>query len=506
MTIPEWRNFLQRWTDAWLVRDEKFPRQVRERKWLGSHPAAENQIARLEKQLGYRLPPSYRNFLLTTNGWSRTSVFIKRLLPISKVDWLQTREPELLDIWSPQDDDEPANQNLEEYYSYDGTPVFDRAHLRHSLLIAEPIDGDSMIYVLNPLVVAKDGEWEAWRFANWIPGAERFPSFELLMRAEFELFSNEGKTQDFGPYTGIYAPDQPRHAAPRIGQRRLQPKRSSVPELIAQLESPARATRLKAAKHLLREFSPHDAYNEHPEIVEPLSRILSSDLETDVRSAAAAMLGTYGDTTAIAPLIKALDIPDLTAIAISALLYISIYIADTRVADAMVRLLQTPRTLFETEHAVHILEDLKDARLSAIALHLLDNAPFILPNVEKLPNSPMAEAYHRSSIRFLGAFAFAKMSDSPTNELIKRLTHLDAAVRAAAVAALREDKNRGPHLSSHVMPLLSDPDPIVQLQASTTLQFLEPMPEIEIPPERLAELEAQVATQLNKASRRKSRF
>ena len=47
-----------------------------------------------------------------------------------------------------------------------------------------------MIYVLNPLVVAPDGEWEAWRFANWIPGAERFPSFELLMRAEHALFLN----------------------------------------------------------------------------------------------------------------------------------------------------------------------------------------------------------------------------------------------------------------------------------------------------------------------------
>ena len=124
MTTTEWREFLQRWTDEWLARDEKFPRQVRERRWLGSQPATEKQLSQLEKRLGYRLPPSYRNFLFTTNGWSRTSVFIKRVLPVSKVDWLQTHDPQLLDIWSPEDSDSPGVTDLTEYFSYDGRPIF----------------------------------------------------------------------------------------------------------------------------------------------------------------------------------------------------------------------------------------------------------------------------------------------------------------------------------------------------------------------------------------------
>ena len=508
MTISQWRRFLQRWSDKWLARDEKFPRQVRERRWLGSQPATDKQISQLEKRLGYRLPPSYRNFLLTTNGWLRTSFCIARIRPVSEVDWLESDTPELLDGSSPEEGgDLMQDYPSEEYFSYDGRPIFDCEHFRGSLVIADPIPGDSMIYVLNPFVVARDGEWEAWRVAHWIPGAERFPSFELLMRAEYASFSTDGQSSEFfGPYQGKYAPDQPRHIAPKIGPGRTKPRRLTIPELIVQLESHVRATRLNAAKHLLCEFCPHNPAEEHPEIVKPLTRILESDFETEVRSAAAAMLGSYGDVGAIAPLIKALDNPELTGIAVSALFYLSLYMADTRIADAMLRLLERPRALFETEHAVHILEELKDARLATVGLHLLDHAPLVIPNIKDIPDLSAAEAYQRSRVRSVGAFAFAKFAANATDELIKRLAHANADIRAVATAALRVDPHRGPHLSPHLLPLLNDPDPMVRQQASITLQFLEPAPEVEISRTRLAEIEAQILAQRKRALRRKSRF
>ena len=364
-----------------------------------------------------------------------------------------------------------------------------------------------MIYVLNPLVVAPDGEWEAWRFAHWIPGAERFPSFELLMRAEHALFLNNGEHKKFfGPYQGVYAPDQPRHAARSIGPSRAKPRRLTVPELIAQLESPTRTTRANAAKHLLREFRPHDPNNEHPELIEPLSRILRSGLDSDGRSAAAAMLGSYGDASAISPLIEALDDAAITGITLSALFYLVAYIEDSRIADAMVRLLETPRVLFDTQHAIRILEELKDARVAVIGLRLLDQAPVILPHVEGVADRTQAEAYHRSSVRNLGAFAFAKFAMNGTEELVKRLTHADAGVRAASTAALRECSNRGPHLAPFLTPLLNDVDAGVRQQASMTLRFLEPAPQVEISTARLAEIEAQVMAQLERASRTKGRF
>src|SRR5205085_11854260 len=124
--------------------------------------------------------------------------------------------------------------------------------------------------------------------------------------------------------------------------------------------------------------------------------ILESDFETEVRSAAAAMLGSYGDVGAIAPLIKSLDKPKLTGIAVSALFYLSLYRADTRIADAMIKFLERPRGLFETERAVHILEELKDARLATVGLRLLDDAPLVMPDIKGIPDPSAAEAYHRS--------------------------------------------------------------------------------------------------------------
>jgi hypothetical protein len=36
--------------------------------------------------------------------------------------------------------------------------------------------------------VAKDGEWEAWFFANWLPGATRYRSFQGMMEPEYQNF------------------------------------------------------------------------------------------------------------------------------------------------------------------------------------------------------------------------------------------------------------------------------------------------------------------------------
>jgi len=44
--------------------------------------------------------------------------------------------------------------------------------------------GDSAIYLLNPNVVTPEGEWEAWFFANWNPGAVRYRSFWDLMQSD----------------------------------------------------------------------------------------------------------------------------------------------------------------------------------------------------------------------------------------------------------------------------------------------------------------------------------
>jgi hypothetical protein len=48
--------------------------------------------------------------------------------------------------------------------------------------------GDVAIYVLNPKATTLEGEWEAWFFSNWNPGAARHRSFWDLLLAEHETF------------------------------------------------------------------------------------------------------------------------------------------------------------------------------------------------------------------------------------------------------------------------------------------------------------------------------
>jgi hypothetical protein len=44
--------------------------------------------------------------------------------------------------------------------------------------------GDGYVYLLNPVVVTPDGEWEAWILGSKIAGAKRWPSFWELVQEE----------------------------------------------------------------------------------------------------------------------------------------------------------------------------------------------------------------------------------------------------------------------------------------------------------------------------------
>jgi hypothetical protein len=48
--------------------------------------------------------------------------------------------------------------------------------------------GDSAIYLLNPLAESSDGEWQAWFFSNWNPGAVRYRSFQQMIENERKRF------------------------------------------------------------------------------------------------------------------------------------------------------------------------------------------------------------------------------------------------------------------------------------------------------------------------------
>ena len=178
------------------IREELSP-EVIESGWMGYEGASEEEISKLEKRLGKRLPPSYRSFLAETNGWRNCGSFIYRLWPCSQVSWFRKRRQDWIDAYLNVD--EPDEITDEEYLVYgirQECPYFRVQYLRSTLEISDV--GDSAIMLLNPKVVTGEGEWEAWLFANWFPGARRYRSFREMIIAERNAFKRILKAQGPG--------------------------------------------------------------------------------------------------------------------------------------------------------------------------------------------------------------------------------------------------------------------------------------------------------------------
>lgn len=136
----------------------------------------ENELGALEARLGAKLPPSYRDFLLTSNGLAVPN-FVS-LLPAAQVDWFaKFDEYGAIDAWNHADDE--ATDEQYNTYGADQDCIHMRPrHLRAALQISTSIDGD--VLLLIPEVRFGD-EWEAWFLGNKNPGAYRYRSFRDLM-------------------------------------------------------------------------------------------------------------------------------------------------------------------------------------------------------------------------------------------------------------------------------------------------------------------------------------
>jgi hypothetical protein len=188
MTAFGWRPFVETWSQELIEAGAypALPAEVVESGWLGFPGATEDQLTLLETRLGVRLPPSYRDFLEVSNGWRQTGTSIWRMWSTDEIDWFRVRNRSWIDAYlSPFTFDELHEELVltdEEYLVYGEAqdPVRYRdTYLESALEISET--GDSAIYLLNPETVTPDGEWEAWLFANWLPGAKRHRSFAELM-------------------------------------------------------------------------------------------------------------------------------------------------------------------------------------------------------------------------------------------------------------------------------------------------------------------------------------
>src|SRR4051812_47928636 len=77
-----------------MIENGVIPKVVIDNRWLGFPPASEQDIMMREMHLEITLPPSYRDFLLTSNGFRYVSFFLDNLSSIEEVDWAINIEEE----------------------------------------------------------------------------------------------------------------------------------------------------------------------------------------------------------------------------------------------------------------------------------------------------------------------------------------------------------------------------------------------------------------------------
>ena len=148
---------------------------------ITSEPASEADIAQLEKRFNVKFPPSYLSLLKLTNGLVVIGMdaFDGNLLPSNKVTYFKDSYPNLYDIdvkYKPYASDG-------EYFVYGKkqNTALTRWNYFDSAIVISSF-ADSALYILNPMIVDADGEWEAWIYSP-SRGIVRYRSFIDLIRA-----------------------------------------------------------------------------------------------------------------------------------------------------------------------------------------------------------------------------------------------------------------------------------------------------------------------------------
>lgn len=188
LSISGWLDFLNDWSrDALALQRRIGIEELRplaqsavDRDSCVFPPADATEIAEAEDRLGTRLPMSYRNFLLASNGFAVLALDVDDALirPVGSICWLKEGEPALVSAWTRN----PRSVSDQLYLDYG--PSQDCVHIRTEYLpsLLQVSDFvESAMLMLNPLIKTPKGEWEGWDFGTAKPGAYRFRTFQDLM-------------------------------------------------------------------------------------------------------------------------------------------------------------------------------------------------------------------------------------------------------------------------------------------------------------------------------------
>jgi hypothetical protein len=179
----DWSTLLKKWNDKIFFTPLEEINEEINLEWYAKYypdefakkdctklPASEADIQLLEERIATRLPPSYRNFLLASNGWTFMGGYTE-LFNAHKVDWVSSLTPWLA-YW------EGSEISDEEYFDYSDLRDYSGIRLHHMksvLQISNCEDGN--VYLLNPLIIDERGEWECFDFGANVSGGHRYRSF-----------------------------------------------------------------------------------------------------------------------------------------------------------------------------------------------------------------------------------------------------------------------------------------------------------------------------------------
>lgn len=192
--IEDWLSFLQTYNFELLDTEEvkkSVLAEVLESGWMGYPGASDEQIQAAEDRLGIQFPPSFREFYKITNGWRcagyyTDAVFPFEILPVEKVEWFRTNNQKWIDIYNNEQSYKVEDKDYFVYGKHQNSVNFRAEYLKTALETSTIHDAG--VYLLNPQIVSTDGEWEAWHFSDWMPGAWRYQSFLQLLINERRSF------------------------------------------------------------------------------------------------------------------------------------------------------------------------------------------------------------------------------------------------------------------------------------------------------------------------------
>ena len=427
MTQDGWHQFLRRWNDD-LFRSPlaaELPGEVKSSRWLGRPPAAEAQISQTEERLGIALPPSYLTFLKVSNGWGRLTHAIRQVDPVEAIDWFRKRNRDWVRAFTrPSRYGTPEDPPDEDYFAYgEHSEWFRRSHLKETLQITGV--GDAAVYLLNPQVITKDGEWEAWFFANWVPGARRYRSFEKLMWAEYASFAG----LDWNPPSGLLEslPDKYTGSPGNPKRRLLERKRRREPKL---LNKP------------LRKWT-----------VDELLEILRNPEFGIIHDEAIHGIGLLGDARAIEPLVELLRSGTNGVAAAFALKRLH----PDRLREELVQILSKDwrSRIFHVLAFAAIAAELREERVVPVLSEILR---------DESPETSHATDYVGAHLAQLGAAGF--------DALAAALQSDSAVVRRRAAGSMMY--TRDPRARDLLATLAQDPDPRIREIVKVTLEVLPP--------------------------------